>query len=206
MNGDVYIFGSTVRGEIQNNSDIDVLAIPSNINEREIFPNFWSVYSRETIRNYFEEGRLFAWHLHLEAKCVFSDSETPFLLSLGAPRPYITFIEDISNLEMLFNDSILELENDSPNLIYELGIVYTALRDIAMVASSRLLKQPCFSRNSPYLLPIEFPVPNEIYMCAMEARLLSTRAISSDVNFKKIKESIILLPIKSWINAIKESL
>ncbi len=67
MSHEIYIFGSAVRGEISRTSDIDVLVIPMK-GERTEYPTSWSVYSPEIIESYFRDGRLFAWHLHLEAK------------------------------------------------------------------------------------------------------------------------------------------
>lgn len=206
MKGDIYIFGSTVRGEVEKDSDIDVLVIPSSETERESFPNSWSVYSQNTIRNYFEQGRLFAWHLYLEAKCVYSSEENSFMANLGTPKSYITFDEDIANLEILLEEALVELQKNSPNLIYELGIIYTALRDIAMVASSRLLKKPNFSRNSPYKLPITFPIPMDIYQGMMQARLISTRDMTCTVDFEKLRNIVISLPIKKWVDSVKDSL
>ncbi|HSB98048.1 MAG TPA: nucleotidyltransferase domain-containing protein [Spongiibacteraceae bacterium] len=206
MKSDLYIFGSAVRGEVERDSDIDVLAIVKTDAERQRLPDSWSVYSENTVRDYFLSGRLFAWHLHLESKCIFSERETPFLEALGEPSSYVKHGEDFSDLCKILYDSLNELKTDTNSPIFEIGVVYTAIRDIAMVASTILLEKPSFSRYSPYQLPIEFPISRLIYEQAIQARLLSTRNISADVAVADVRKSLIDAPIFEWINLIGRKL
>ncbi len=171
---DIYVFGSICRGESSPTSDVDVLVIPF-AGESSEFPSGWSIYSPKLIQEYYAKGRLFAWHLHLEAKCVFSSDELSFLSRLGSPAPYSTMIDDINDLENLLQQAVTELKNGTRNIIYELGIIYTALRDLAMSASWTLLGVPCFSSNAPYKLPVHFPLSLATYKQAMLARHSSTR-------------------------------
>ena len=123
----------------------------------------------------FSQGRLFAWHLYLEAKSIFSQNETPFLYTLGAPAEYSTMEKDIDDLEQLLQEAISELKNGTKSVVYELGIIYTAIRDIAMSASWSYLGRPCFSIDAPYKLPNPCPLKNSVYKTAMLARHSSTR-------------------------------
>lgn len=202
MNHDLYIFGSAVRGEISSSSDIDVLAIPLDSFRGE-YPSSWSVYSPELIQSYFQTGRLFAWHLYLEAKCIYSAGSLPFLQSLGSPAPYSSVSKDIDDLEALLQESLEELRHQTTNLVYELGIAYTAIRDIAMSASWKLMARPCFSRNAPYLLTKTFPLSSEAYKGIMLARHSSTRGNDYDIDYESIAEMLLKTPILSWVKEIK---
>lgn len=201
---DLYIFGSATRGEVSPTSDIDVLVVPLGNGQLE-FPAGWSVYSPEVIQSYFESGRLFAWHLHLEAKCIHSANPTPYLSSLGAPAPYSSAGEDIDDLEGLLRESLHEIQSRTTNLIYELGIAYTAIRDIAMAASWALLARPCFSRDAPFLLPSPCPISRKAYTGAMLARHSSTRGSDDNVQTEDIAKELLAAPILSWVRDIRSA-
>lgn len=205
MSHDLYIFGSAVRGEVSSSSDIDVLAIPFGRSQRD-YPNNWSVYSPEIIESYFRAGRLFAWHLHLEAKCIFSSASVPYLSSLGAPTPYSSAIEDIDDLAGMLRQSLLEIRGETNNLVYELGIAYTAIRDIAMAASWYLMDKPCFSRNAPYIIPIPCPIPVETYHEAMLARHCSTRGSEHDIDTGRVAKELLATPLLSWVGDIRSTI
>lgn len=202
MNHDIYIFGSTCRGEFHASSDIDVLLIPFEYKDLE-HPDDWSVYSPELIKEYYSLGRLFAWHLHLEAKCIFYSQQKPFLIELGSPAPYSTMSNDINDLEILLQQALNELKVNTPNIIYELGIVYTALRDLAMSASWVLLKKPCFSSRAPYEIPIKLPLKYRTYQQIMLARHSSTRGVEVSYDLDSVVNEIINAPFSDWINSLR---
>lgn len=202
MSHDLYIFGSAVRGEVSATSDIDVLVIPFETSHAN-YPSSWSVYSPQTIESYYRAGRLFAWHLHLEAKCIHSAVTEPFLSRLGPPAQYNSENRDIQDLQELLFQALSEIRRGSDSQIYELGLAYTAIRDIAMVASWRLLERPCFSRSAPYLLPVRCPLPVEVYEVAMLARHASTRGMSHDEDFLAASEILIAAPLAKWIDDIR---
>lgn len=201
---DLYIFGSAARGEVSPTSDIDVLVIPLS-NSQSGYPDAWSVYSPAIIQSYFKSGRLFAWHLHLEAKCIHSVHSTPYLSSLGAPAPYSSAGEDIDELEGMLRDSLSEIQSQTRNLVYELGIAYTAIRDIAMAASWALLDRPCFSRNAPFFLPSPCPLSEEVYKGAMLARHSSTRGSDHKIEIGHIAKELLASPILAWVRDIRNS-
>lgn len=204
MTHDLYIFGSAVRGEISSSSDIDVLAIPFTSEQRD-YPHNWSVYSPEIIESYFRAGRLFAWHLHLESKCIFSAAPISYLSSLGVPAPYATAREDVNELADLLWESLMEIRSETSNLIYELGIVYTAIRDIAMSASWYLMDRPCFSRNAPYILPIPCPLSAEAYQGAMLARHCSTRGSEHEIDGQRVASELLVAPLHTWVKNIRSA-
>jgi hypothetical protein len=197
VNHEIYIFGSAVRGDISPTSDVDILVVRSD-GLRESYPISWSVYSPEIIELYYSEGRLFAWHLHLEAQRIFPRDGIAFLVQLGAPAPYASAQTDIAELECLLTDSLREIRNGTYSLVYELGIVYTAIRDIAMAASWHLLEKPSFSRYTPYILPCPCPLPIDVYRGAMLARHQSTRGTEYPLDPQSIAAQIIKAPILEW--------
>ncbi len=205
MKKEIHIFGSTVRGEVEKNSDIDVLVI-SDINDRhEKFPSEWSVYSHKSIQEFYESGRLFAWHLFLDSKCIFKEDSKSYLETLGKPEEYSNFESDFESLSELLIISLDEIDNCSKSIVFEAGVTYTALRDLAMIASTKLHDRPCFSRYSPYLLPFTFPIEKEIYDQMIAARLASTRGIKFN---GKNKGKLYALPtsnIRSWLKELKDS-
>jgi len=204
MSHEIYIFGSITRGEICPTSDVDVLVLPFS-EDRSQFPAGWSIYSPTLIEEYFRKGRLFAWHLHSEARCIYSPNAMPFLDSLGKPAAYSTMAQDIDELEKLLIEAVAEIRAKTNSLIYELGIVYTAIRDIAMSASWALLSQPCFSRNAPYCLPLPCPVSEDVYYRAMLARHSSTRGIEIDFDLDKTSQEIARAPLGHWVQSLRKA-
>lgn len=205
MSHEIYVFGSICRGESTPTSDVDVLVVPFEVHSSQ-FPQSWSVYSPELLTEYFKAGRLFAWHLHLEAKCVYSPRSESFLASLGSPAPYSTIVDDIDDLDALLNEALTELASGTDNVIYELGIAYTAIRDLAMSASWSLLRSPCFSVDVPYRLPIDPPLPRDVYHQTMMARHASTRG--SQLNFDPMSTAKIVTnaPLENWVASLREAI
>jgi hypothetical protein len=181
-----------------------MLVVPLDGGKSE-YPAGWSVYSPSIIQSYFESGRLFAWHLHLEAKCIHSANPTPYLSFLGTPAPYSSAGKDIDDLEDMLHESLREIRSQTTNLIYELGIAYTAIRDIAMAASWVLLDRPCFSRDAPFFLPSPCPISRRAYKGAMLARHSSTRGSDHNIQAEDIAEELLAAPIFSWIRDIRMS-
>lgn len=202
MKHEIYVFGSMTRGEVSSSSDADVLVIQDN-SESGSFPPSWSVYSKKTIEAYFAAGRLFAWHLHLEAVRVYPRSGSGFLADLGEPAPYSSVAEDLADLRFLLENSILELQNDSPSPIYELGLAYTAIRDIAMAASWSMLAKPSFSRYVPYELPVRCPLPQAVYETAMRARHASTRGTAEPRDYALAAKHLKAAPILEWAELVR---
>lgn len=205
MNHEIYVFGSLCRGDSTPTSDVDVLVVPFEV-ESPQFPYGWSVYSPELLSEYFKNGRLFAWHLHLEAKCVFSPRGVPFLASLGPPAPYSTTFDDIDDLERLLNEALNELTTGTKNIIYELGIAYTAIRDLAMSASWSLLESPCFAADAPYRLPIAPPLPRATYHEAMLARHASTRGTQLNFNPTDTASAVTEASLEGWVASLREAI
>lgn len=206
MNHEIYIFGSVARGEVSSTSDVDVLVIPRGPGPQESYPAAWSVYSTTTVESYYRQGRLFAWHLHLEAKCVFAPGGANFLDSIGPPAPYTTYREDISDLEAIMGEALAQIRNGTNSLIYELGLVHTAIRDIAMSASWRMLAAPNFSREVPFMLPLACPLSKDVYQAAMLARHNSTRGAEVRIDAEAAAKAVLAAPLIRWVDNIRRLL
>jgi hypothetical protein len=145
--------------------------------------------------------------LHLEAKCIYSAGPIPYLAALGAPALYSSARTDIDDLEGMLHQSLLQIMNKTSNLIYELGIAYTAVRDIAMAASWILMERPCFSRNAPYVLPNPCPLSTEAYRGAILARHSSTRGSDYDIDAaERIAKEFLTAPILPWVKDIRRAI
>jgi len=205
VNHDIYAFGSIVRGDVLPSSDVDILAIPISKEKHQV-PDTWSVYSKDTISHYFATGRLFAWHLHLEARLLYSPNVQDYLSLLGKPADYKSAKKDVSDLREILVESLHNLETGSNCEIFDFGIVYTALRDIAMSASYSIMDRPTFSRLSPYEIPVSCPLPIEIYKKAMLARHCSTRGTDLNLCFSKERMVISKYMFDDWIKTIERKL
>lgn len=205
MTHEVYAFGSIVRGDVQSTSDVDILAIPFTENTSK-FPATWSIYSPKLLEQYFEEGRLFAWHLHLEARVVYTPNKVDFISKLGEPREYRSAMEDVKDLGQILDDALIGIVNEQNSEIFDYGVMYTALRDIAMSASYVIMDKPNFSRMAPYEIPVEFPLPIETYKKAMLARHCSTRGLDLSLCFEEEKQFLQKSTFKRWLENIEAKL
>lgn len=201
-----YAFGSLIRGDVTPNSDADILVIPFHAGEKKRYPEKWSVYTRETLLEYFRKGRLFAWHLHLESRCLYTPLNEPWLVTIGTPASYQSARSDIVELKKLLDEALDQIQDKTNSMIYELGLVYTAIRDIAMSASWAVSGRPNFSRNAPYELPILCPLAPEIYRIAMMARHASTRGTHIPSEVELAVESIDGHSLHVWIKKLQEKL
>jgi predicted nucleotidyltransferase len=107
----VYVFGSVGRGEQDDRSDLDLLAVVKNrtgqVAEKEVLryvPPVWknlkssiSWYGDERMKTMFGNGELFAWHLHRETIPLYDPSH--FLKNLGRPSEYKDGMEDIASFQ-----------------------------------------------------------------------------------------------------------
>lgn len=201
MTYEIYAFGSVTRGDVSPTSDVDILVL-DDIPSISRFPRDWSVYSKATVSKYYEAGRLFAWHLHLEAVLLHPAGGGGFLATLGPPSRYATAADDIADLRVLLSSSIDEIRRGSPSQVYELGLVYTVLRDVAMSASWQLLGRPSFSRYAPYQIIPPCPLPRPAYEIAMKSRHASTRGIPQPADFHAAAGAVLASPLLEWLDVI----
>jgi hypothetical protein len=181
-----------------------VLIIPLREQQKSDYPKSWTYYTEQSLRKLHEEGRLFSWHLYLESQCIYTPRTKPLLAELGEPSVYIDAVKDIEELGELLNESIDQLTKGSQNEIYEIGIIHTCIRDIAMSASWHLLESPCFSVNAPYCIPFQAPLPKEVYQSTISARHASTRGTDLDIDVSGTIRLLIDSHLPAWASKIKE--
>ena len=152
----VYMFGSLVRGDHDHYSDLDLLAVvqdgggklpelsvtqhvPAEYLDRE--PSI-SWYGKNRLAQMFNNGELFAWHLHNETSPLFE--REPVISAMGMPSRYTGAVEDVASFQKVLADIPESVKQAPENAIYELGLIYVCLRNICMSASSVLCPQPEF--------------------------------------------------------------
>lgn len=181
----ISLFGSKSRNDDDKDSDLDVLVVVANGTGKtspDVVVEFvrkefgktpsLSWYGKRKISAMFKSGDLFAWHLYLEARAL---AGTKLDVLLGEPSDYIGALSDIKDLQGIAKRVEQNVMACSANAVFEMGILYVCVRNIAMAASWRLASTPSFGRYSPYHLPIEFPLTQETYEIMIQCRIASQR-------------------------------
>ena len=70
----IYAFGSVCRGEIDIDSDIDLLAIVDRDDSR-FNTDIYSIYSCKEIAELWAKGNPFAWHLATESRMIYASDK-----------------------------------------------------------------------------------------------------------------------------------
>lgn len=199
----VYAFGSLCRGEFCSTSDIDLLAIAKGHDPRFDSQTF-SIYSYSRIEELWKKGNPFAWHLHLEAKIIYSSNNEDFLKNLGPPSKYTNCLADCKRFFHLLEDSFASLENNTSTIIFDLSTAFLGIRNFASCFSLGMLKTPNFSRKSAtQIANYSIDISKEAFDILERARILSTRGLGTCINEGEIflvKGEI--RKIKEWMNAL----
>lgn len=201
----IYIFGSIVRGEIDQYSDTDLLIITDQ-KLKDIDSDKYSVYTPARIKEMYDEGNPFAWHLHYESKLIYSEKDD-YLQNLKAPNLYKNGFEDLHKFYKLFIDSLESIKEDQYSLVFDLAMIFLAIRNFATCYSLSCFDYPIFSRNSfeklsDYPLLLDVKSKNLLMM----SRISSTRGIHFDID--EMELSLFLKQINyinEWFNKILKS-
>lgn len=198
----VYIFGSLVRGEIDQYSDVDLLIV-SDESMQNIDPNKYSIYTPKRIKQLYAEGNPFAWHLYYESKLVFSSGQD-FLLSLGRPANYTNCKSDLLKFKKLFEDSTASINKDDFSIIFDLAMIFLAIRNFAACYSLGIYEKPIFSRATfEKLHDYPLKLDDEIKELLMMSRISSTRGIEYSIENKSLSLlKLNLDKIENWFNEI----
>lgn len=137
-----------------------------------------SWYGRQRLGSMFLAGELFCWHLHLEARVLYGP---PLSRLFSGPAPYEMAARDVKSFLDTLRKSPHCISDLYSSSIYECGVIYVCVRNIAMSASWHLLSKPDFSRYSPFRLPTGLGVPMPIaeYETLMACRLAGQRGHDS---------------------------
>lgn len=183
----LYIFGSACRGELDKNSDIDMLAIHSrNENINHLDGDKLSIYSEDKIKKIWSDGNPFAWHLYSESKLVYSPNNSNFIENLKKPAPYTAGLLDCKKFLSILLSASNSFKNDHLSLIFDLSTIFLCIRNIATCFSLQF-DRPIFSRNSPmHLGTLSLNIKIEVYQILEKCRLATTRGKSIQVTIDEI--------------------
>lgn len=199
-----YVFGSLVNGDFDTGSDVDVLIVSDS--EDLSCPRDWSVYSEKGIRTLYEKGALFAWHLYLDAVPVSKEAiKNDLLRRIGKPNEYKTSHQEIIELSQVASSALSELERIDASVVFELGLIGLAIRDIAMAAGLQINGQLCFSKYAPFDLGnLSLPLPKELYFQLVKCRRATIRGEAEPNNLDALKCQVLdnSARIKCWINSV----
>lgn len=186
----IYAFGSISRGDVQAGSDVDLLAIVDGFDSR-FNPDTYSIYSYSRLRDLWQEGNPFAWHLSLESRLVFSSDDDDYLKSLGMPRPYYNCARDCSKFYSLFKEATESIAIGSSSRVFDLSTVFLSIRNLATCYSLGMADQPDFSRNSGlHLGKSSLAITNEAYDILLRSRILCTRGYGANISDGEFRVAI----------------
>lgn len=182
---EIRLFGSFARAEQTVDSDYDILVILQKSQQitSELKTKVYSLFEREIsiswynqgrIKQMYEMGHLFAWHIFQESKPLFIFNE--FISTLGEPKPYEFFSEDVWSLIEILKPTKASVERNSRNLIYEAGLAYVCVRNIAICASPFFGLGYRFGVNAP--LAIGIPMEDSDFELLKQCRYASIRGYS----------------------------
>lgn len=182
----IYAFGSICRGQVDLGSDVDLLAMVDGYDER-FDPNKYSVYSYKRIREIWQEGNPFAWHLSLESRLIYSDNNTNFLDDIGQPALYSSGIVDCKKFEKIFSESLKSINESAKSYVFDLSSIFLAIRNFATCYSLAFLERPNFSRHSAKSLGSKsLQITEPAYEILMRARLLCTRGLGKIIDHQEL--------------------
>ncbi|MEW6159832.1 MAG: nucleotidyltransferase domain-containing protein [Verrucomicrobiota bacterium] len=201
----IYAFGSICRGDLDTDSDIDLLAIVEGQDSR-FNANAFSIYSYERIKELWAEGNPFAWHLARESRMLFSGDETDFIRSLGNPNRYRNCVHDCRKFLLLFQQARQSLVNSKGSGVFELSIVFLSIRNIATCFSLGMGSKPNFSRRAAFDLGVRnAPISDELYAVLHRCRVLSTRGNGVPPGDAETAFAVRSLPvIEKWMIGLVE--
>lgn len=206
MKQHLYAFGSLCRGEIDELSDVDLLAcVETQQQARQFDSGRFSIYTRDRIRTLWRQGNPFAWHLHFESKLVFTSDGKDFLQELDAPHAYEKAEEDCARFMQLFEKSLRSLRSTSDSHVFHLSCIFLALRNFA-TCYSFTRGRPIFSRLSPMQVDTPVPVSPDVFNVLVRARVLSTRGTGKALTTGEVSMTMQACPaIHEWMQSLSPS-
>lgn len=200
----IYVFGSLCRGEVTRESDVDLLAVVDGDDSR-FDPLVYSVYTYGRIRELYDDGSPFAWHLARESRLVFASDNHDFLADLGEPRPYTRCRVDCDMFHSLFRGAAASLSDQLLTSIFDLSVVFLSVRNFATCYSLGL-GRPIFARDSALRLGMDSLNISNIAFSALErSRILSIRGVGEPIHADEIGQVVAELnAIDEWMTRLSE--
>jgi hypothetical protein len=199
----IYAFGSVCRGEIDSQSDIDLLAVVDGYDDR-FDSSIYSIYSYKRLTELWEEGNPFAWHLASEARIIFSSNGEDFLSQLGLPGAYQKCKEDCQKFYSLYCKAIESISCGSSSLVFELSSIFLAIRNFAtcFLLGTRQIRN--FSRRSALQMDGQsLKIHPDTFKLLERARILSIRGAGPIINKDDLNSSLEdIYSIKIWMTSL----
>jgi hypothetical protein len=196
----IYAFGSVCRGEIDIQSDIDLLAIVEGYDDR-FDSSIYSIYTYKRIKELWEEGNPFAWHLSSEARIIFTSDGEDFLGQLGLPSDYKRCEEDCLKFYNLYCNASKSILSGSASLIFELSSIFLSIRNFAtcFLLGTKQIKN--FSRRSALQMDARsIKIDPDTFKLLERARILSIRGVGEIILRDEIKSYLEdIYSIRSWM-------
>ncbi|EKD25989.1 MAG: hypothetical protein ACD_79C01416G0005 [uncultured bacterium] len=196
----IYAFGSVCRGDIDKDSDIDLLAIVDKFDNR-FDPDSYSIYSYKKIIALWEEGNPFAWHLSNESKMIYSSDKSNIILSLGKPNSYKQCKRVCQKFYELFCGSLDSIKNGGNSIVFELSTIFLSIRNFATCYLLGIDNIMNFSRYSAIQMGANsLKVSENTFELLKQARILSIRAKGKMIFKQNIKDYFYEIEsIKLWM-------
>lgn len=202
---EIYAFGSIVRGEIDEFSDVDLLILKSQNEELvNIDKEKYSIYTYERVSQLWKEGNPFAWHLFNESKCVFSKNQISFIETLGRPANYNNMRIDLDKFHKLFQDSSRSIISDNYTVDFDLSMIFLSIRNFSSCFALGYLKKFEFSRDSALKIgKFSININEKNYDSLKKSRLLATRGLGKKTSKSCLDEIIKEFPvIEQWFDKL----
>ena len=196
----IYAFGSVCRGEIDSWSDIDLLAVVEDYDDR-FDSSIYSIYSYKRLEGLWKEGNPFAWHLAAEARIIFSSNGKDFLSQLGLPAVYKNCKEDCRKFYNLYCKAIESISYGSSSLVFELSSIFLAIRNFATCFLLGKKQIRNFSRRSALQMDEQsIKIHSDTFKLLERARILSIRGAGVIIKQDELKSSLEdIYSIKTWM-------
>lgn len=212
----VCLFGSVARGDFDTYSDIDLLIVINDCCEEELIlikeqiaseldmPYHWlSVYRRSSLKDLFNYGSYFLWHVKTEGKVLYSRSGFLERILKELP-PYTKTKDNLLEYLAVCRDIRSSIIQDSLTYMYELAVLASIARNTC-IALSFLFGKLEFGRYSCVIvcreiLGEQFPFSINEYSQLYNYRLQDRRGHKdSEINHKLITRKY----IEDWVNKIE---
>lgn len=203
----IYAFGSICRGDVDDQSDVDLLAVVDGVDQR-FDPEAYSIYSYDRLNDLWQEGNPFAWHLSLESRLVYSSDNKDYLKWLDVPNSYKNCEGDCLKFFELFKEASRSIVIGENSRVFDLSTIFLSIRNIATCYSLGMTSKPDFSRNSALRLGRRgLDITNESYDILLRSRILCTRGYGPNITDQEFQIAISKLnEIDSWMALLIEGL
>jgi hypothetical protein len=117
---------------------------------------------------------------------------------------YRDAVEDTRSFQKVLRGIAAQLAANEHNAVYEAGLIYVCMRNIAMAASSVLCEHPDFTRYSPFNLPSMRPCPisRAEFNLTMDCRMASQRGVMPPSSARAAVVTDLYRRLEPWIEEL----